>query len=274
MKAMKLSSVAMCITEHTSAGWKLRELYVGMLSCFYEILMLEKRNFFFLNRNLLLSHWKYSRISLAQLFFWKNCLRTKLCDFHWEVEKFCIRSAVCFLISLESNAIIELSGLCSVRWRQLHANIPSRSFRYQKPTSYDDDELDNSYFRRKPTSFLSSNDAKRYTWMVPDEESVRLEGPRPLHNGGPYIVGSYPPKSSFLSQSSEQITGWVGRKCLFMSLGDVHGSLDGSWRGRKLENWAVNVLNVRPVFSWRTRMNSRSTVMSRILLSFRIFTSN
>lgn len=80
--------------------------------------------------------------------------------------------------------------------------------RFHKPTSYDDDDLDSSYFRRKPTSFLSSNDAKRYTWMAPDDEAIRMEGPRPIQNGGgPYIVGSYPPKSSFLSQSSEQITG-------------------------------------------------------------------
>lgn len=85
--------------------------------------------------------------------------------------------------------------------------------RFQKPASYDDDDLDNSYFRRKPTSFLSSNDAKRYTWMAPDDESVRMEGPGPLNNGGPYIVGSYPPKSSFLSQSSEQITGWEPKLC-------------------------------------------------------------
>lgn len=48
--------------------------------------------------------------------------------------------------------------------------------------------------------------------MAPEDEVVRVEGPRMLdglHNGGsgPYIVGSYPPKSSFLSQSSDQITG-------------------------------------------------------------------
>ncbi|CRK87140.1 CLUMA_CG000949, isoform A [Clunio marinus] len=84
----------------------------------------------------------------------------------------------------------------------------NRHPRYQKPTSYDDDDLDSTYFRRKPTSFLNSNDVKRYTWMVPDDESVRMEGSRPIHNGGPYVVGSYPPKSSFLSQSSEQITGY------------------------------------------------------------------
>lgn len=83
----------------------------------------------------------------------------------------------------------------------------------QKPiNNYDDEDIDSSYFRRKPTSFLSSSDAKRYTWMPADEDAVRLEGPRPIRpfesNGGPYVVGSYPTKSSsFLSQSSEQITG-------------------------------------------------------------------
>lgn len=88
-----------------------------------------------------------------------------------------------------------------LRWIS-HKIVPSSLVcRFQNPATYDDD-LDGSYFRRKPTSFLSSNDAKRYTWMAPEED------PRPVHNGGPYVVGgSYPPKSSFLSQSSEQITG-------------------------------------------------------------------
>lgn len=97
--------------------------------------------------------------------------------------------------------------------------------RFQKPNN-DDDDLENSYFRRKPTSFLSSNDAKRYTWMVPDDESVRMEGPRPLQNGGgPYVVGSYPPKSSFLSQSSEQITGWVDLRVFLQNYGTLGGKL-------------------------------------------------
>lgn len=81
--------------------------------------------------------------------------------------------------------------------------------------SYDDEDIENSYFRRKPTSFLSSNDPKRHTWMTSasDDDTVRMEGPRPMRNfidsnGGPYVVGgAYPQKSSFLSQSTEQITG-------------------------------------------------------------------
>ena len=94
-------------------------------------------------------------------------------------------------------------------------------YRFQK-SNYDGDDLENSYFRRKPTSFLSSNDAKRYTWMVPDDESVHMEGPRPLQNGGgPYVVGSYPPKSSFLSQSSEQITGWVDLRVFLQNYGTL-----------------------------------------------------
>lgn len=85
--------------------------------------------------------------------------------------------------------------------------------RYQKPISYDDDDLDNSYFRRKPTSFLSSNDAKRHTWMnmTTNDDTLRAEESRInrnyIENGGPYVVGAYPQKSSFLSQSTEQITG-------------------------------------------------------------------
>ncbi|XP_046753781.1 uncharacterized protein LOC124416603 isoform X2 [Diprion similis] len=48
---------------------------------------------------------------------------------------------------------------------------------------YDTDEEDypdNSYFRRRPTSFCTTPDPKRYTWVPEDEESTRLEGPRPV----------------------------------------------------------------------------------------------
>ena len=117
----------------------------------------------------------------------------------------------------------------------------SSACRFQKP-NYDDDDMENSYFRRKPTSFLSSNDAKRYTWMVPDDESVRMEGPRPLQNGGgPYVVGSYPPKSSFLSQSSEQITGWVNLWVFFVKLWYPRRK---NWRWRKLEKRSSGRWNI------------------------------
>jgi hypothetical protein len=95
--------------------------------------------------------------------------------------------------------------------RYAQPGFASKSFLQQ----YDDD-LDSSYFRRKPTSFLSSNaEAKRYTWLPADEDGVRLEGPRPLcydmeeYGRGPYVVGSYQPKDGYLSQSTEHLTGWV-----------------------------------------------------------------
>jgi hypothetical protein len=109
--------------------------------------------------------------------------------------------------------------------------------RFHQPTSklYDDD-LDSS-FRRKPTSFLhNSGDPKRYNWMPADEEMTRLENSRYAaseqnsfstlnvygnpgiifrtictdmddFNQGPFIVGSYPPTSTYLSQSQEHIAG-------------------------------------------------------------------
>lgn len=97
-----------------------------------------------------------------------------------------------------------------------------------------EDDTESSYFRRKPTSFLShssngltrsgsggmtptGSDPKRYTWLsAADEEAVRLEGPRSIcpdiNVVGPYIVGSpaYPGRTeqqSYLSQSSEHLNG-------------------------------------------------------------------
>lgn len=107
-----------------------------------------------------------------------------------------------------------LSTLLISQEREKFQFISLFYYRYQKPLSYDDEDLENSYFRRKPTSFLSSNDPKRHTWITStsDDDSVRMEGPRPMrnlldNNGGLYVVGTNPQKSSFLSQSTEQITG-------------------------------------------------------------------
>lgn len=61
--------------------------------------------------------------------------------------------------------------LCGVRRYPNQANGTQGNVQYE-------DDLESSYFRRRPTSFLSGADPKRYTWMPADEEAVRLEGPR------------------------------------------------------------------------------------------------
>ncbi|XP_019887672.1 uncharacterized protein LOC105280715 [Ooceraea biroi] len=40
--------------------------------------------------------------------------------------------------------------------------------------------IESSYFRRRPRSFCTVPDPKRYTWVPEDEESTKLEGPRPV----------------------------------------------------------------------------------------------
>ncbi|KAL6264753.1 hypothetical protein P5V15_004851 [Pogonomyrmex californicus] len=40
--------------------------------------------------------------------------------------------------------------------------------------------IESSYFRRRPRSFCTVPDPKRYTWVPEDEESMKLEGPRPV----------------------------------------------------------------------------------------------
>ncbi|KAK2586462.1 hypothetical protein KPH14_010736 [Odynerus spinipes] len=58
---------------------------------------------------------------------------------------------------------------------------------YQQPyTSFSrglsryDLEDDTEVFRRRPRSFCTISDPKRYTWLPEDEESIKMEGPRPV----------------------------------------------------------------------------------------------
>ncbi|KAG7188965.1 hypothetical protein KM043_008563 [Ampulex compressa] len=74
------------------------------------------------------------------------------------------------------------------------------------PSRYDlEDEADwieSSYFRRRPRSFCTIPDPKRYTWLPEDEESTRLEGPRPVLPPvppPPPTQGQQPPKTKHVS---------------------------------------------------------------------------
>ncbi|XP_023707190.1 uncharacterized protein LOC111864256 isoform X6 [Cryptotermes secundus] len=85
-----------------------------------------------------------------------------------------------------------------------------------------DDDLECSYFRRRPRTLCNaaaaSADPKRYTWMTEDEESTRMERPRPILDGDydgvlhyPRRPGScmarYPAHSHYLSYSTEFLAG-------------------------------------------------------------------
>ncbi|KAJ6649058.1 DOPA 4,5-dioxygenase [Pseudolycoriella hygida] len=108
--------------------------------------------------------------------------------------------------------IVFMGSSYTLNTASLRELIPNFTSQYPNQSNdliqYDDD-LESSYFRRRPTSCLNTGDAKRYTWMPADEEAVRLEGPRSIcpdeyDDRGPYVVGSYPPRS-YLSQSSEHL---------------------------------------------------------------------
>lgn len=51
------------------------------------------------------------------------------------------------------------------------------TFRYPRATNgshgiiRNEDEIENSYFRRRPTSFLCSSDPKRFAWMADEDKS-------------------------------------------------------------------------------------------------------
>lgn len=38
-----------------------------------------------------------------------------------------------------------------------------------------EDEIENFHFRRRPTSFLCSNDPKRFTWMAAEQEAANAD---------------------------------------------------------------------------------------------------
>ncbi|XP_076240258.1 uncharacterized protein LOC143182854 [Calliopsis andreniformis] len=56
------------------------------------------------------------------------------------------------------------------------------------------DWTESSYFRRRPRSFCTVPDPKRYTWLPEDEESTKLEGPRPVLPPAPPPPSSQVPK--------------------------------------------------------------------------------
>ncbi|XP_021915530.1 uncharacterized protein LOC110827811 isoform X3 [Zootermopsis nevadensis] len=82
-----------------------------------------------------------------------------------------------------------------------------------------DDDLEYSYFRRRPRALCNAvADPKTYTWMTEDEESTRMERPRPILDGEydgilhyPRRPGSclarYPAHSHYLSYSTEFLAG-------------------------------------------------------------------
>lgn len=41
-----------------------------------------------------------------------------------------------------------------------------------------EDEIENFHFRRRPTSFLCSNDPKRFTWMAAEQDAANADGSR------------------------------------------------------------------------------------------------
>ncbi|XP_043787530.1 uncharacterized protein LOC122712173 isoform X4 [Apis laboriosa] len=61
------------------------------------------------------------------------------------------------------------------------------------------DWIESSYFRRRPRSFCTVPDPKRYTWLPEDEESTKLEGPRPVLPPAPPPPASQAPKTKHVS---------------------------------------------------------------------------
>ncbi|XP_014468959.1 PREDICTED: uncharacterized protein LOC106741436 isoform X2 [Dinoponera quadriceps] len=78
---------------------------------------------------------------------------------------------------------------------------------YRQPRGYvfedEADWIDSSYFRPRP-KFCTVPDPKRYTWVPEDEESMKLEGPRPVLPAVPpppsaMTTATQPPKTKHVS---------------------------------------------------------------------------
>nr|XP_034178121.1 uncharacterized protein LOC117603258 isoform X2 [Osmia lignaria] len=61
------------------------------------------------------------------------------------------------------------------------------------------DWIESSFFRRRPRSFCTIPDPKRYTWLPEDEESTKLEGPRPVLPPAPPPPSAQAPKTKHVS---------------------------------------------------------------------------
>ncbi|XP_076285152.1 uncharacterized protein LOC143211394 isoform X5 [Lasioglossum baleicum] len=84
-----------------------------------------------------------------------------------------------------------------IMYRQPHPTYPRGLYRYD----FEDeaDWIKSSYIRRRPRSFCTVPDPKRYTWLPEDEESTKLEGPRPVLPPAPPPPTTQAPKTKHVS---------------------------------------------------------------------------
>ncbi|XP_076765363.1 uncharacterized protein LOC143432562 isoform X4 [Xylocopa sonorina] len=84
-----------------------------------------------------------------------------------------------------------------IMYRQPYPTYSRGFFRYD----FEDeaDWIESSYFRRRPRSFCTVPDPKRYTWLPEDEESTKLEGPRPVLPPAPPPPTVQAPKTKHVS---------------------------------------------------------------------------
>lgn len=68
-------------------------------------------------------------------------------------------------------------------------------FRYPRTNNrnviQNEDEIENFQFRRRPTSFLCSNDPKRFTWMAAEQEAANADGTRYQHESNTHYFFAY-----------------------------------------------------------------------------------